>query len=91
MHLVALTHVDNRQQTVVVRQDMANHSMAKLLALAARLAALVRWQLASVQRQLALVAREAWGQQFVVAWVEGYDFYSSRRRRRLLRASSSDD
>lgn len=83
MHLVALTHVDNRQQTVVW-QGVANHSMPRPLALVARLAALVH-------RQLVLVAREAWGQRFVVAWVEGYDFFSSRRRRRLLRASSSDD
>lgn len=64
MHLVALTHVDNRLQTVVVRQDVANHSMRRqvallrwqlasmprLLALAAIQAALVRWQLALVQR-----------------------------------------
>lgn len=77
MHLVALTHVDNQQQTVVLWQDVANHSMARQVAL-------LRWQLASV-------AILAWGQRFVVAWVEGYDFYSSRRRRRLLRASSSDD
>lgn len=84
MYLVALTHVDNRLQTVVVRQDVAKHSMARQVALVARLAALVR-------RQLVLVAREAWGQRFVVAWAERYDFYSSRRRRRLLRASSSDD
>ena len=62
MHLVALTHVDNRQQTVV-RQGVVNHSMR----------------------------RQAWGQRFVVAWTERYDFYSSRRRRRLVRASSSDD
>lgn len=84
MHLVALTHVDNRLQTVVVRQDVAKHSMPRLLAR-------LRWQLVLVQRQLALVAREAWGQRIVVAWAEGYDFYSSRRRRRLVRASSSDD
>ena len=63
MHLVALTHVDNRLQTVV-RQDVAKHSMRRplarlrrqlasmprLLALAAIQAALVRWQLALVQR-----------------------------------------
>lgn len=84
MHLVALTHVDNRQQMVVLWQDVVNHSMARPLVLAAR-------QVVLVQRQLALVAREAWGQRFVVAWTERYDFYSSRRRRRLLRASSSDD
>lgn len=83
MYLVALTHVDNRQQTVV-QQDVANHSMARPLALAAR-------QVVLVQRQLASMAREVWGQRFVVAWAEGYDFYSFRRRRRLLRASSSDD
>ena len=77
MYLVALTHVDNRLQTVV-RQGVANHSMPRPLALVARLAALVH-------RQLVLVAREAWGQRFVVAWVEGYDFFSSRRRRRLAR------
>lgn len=56
MHLVALTHVDNRQQ-MVVQQGVANHSMAREvalvprpLALVAKQAALLRWQLASVQR-----------------------------------------
>ena len=84
MHLVALTHVDNRLQTVVLWQDVTKHSMRRPLALVAR-------PFARLRRQLALVAREAWRQRFVVAWAEGYDFYSSRRRRRLLRASSSDD
>ena len=51
MYLVALTHVDNRQQTVVVRQDVANHSMRRLLAL-------LRWQLASMPRPFASVARQ---------------------------------
>lgn len=90
MHLVALTHVDNRQQTVVW-QGVANHSVARPLALVARLAALVHRQFVLVRRQIVLVAREAWRQRFVVTWAEGYDFFSSRRRRRLLRASSSDD
>lgn len=56
MHLVALTHVDNRLQTVV-RQGVAKYSMRRLLAsvprplaLVAKQAALLRWQLASVQR-----------------------------------------
>lgn len=98
MHLVALTHVDNRQQTVVLWQDVANHSMRRQVALLRRqLASMrrplarLRWQLASMPRLFALVAREVWRQRFVVVWAEGYDFYSSRRRRRLVRASSSDD
>lgn len=64
MHLVALTHVDNQQQTVVLWQDVANHSMARQvalvprpLALVAKQAALLRWQLASVRWQLASVQR----------------------------------
>lgn len=36
MHLVALTHVDNRQQTVVLWQDVAKHSMRRPLALVHR-------------------------------------------------------
>lgn len=64
MHLVALTHVDNRLQTVVLWQDVVNHSMARQvalvprpLALVAKQAALLRWQLASVRWQLASVQR----------------------------------
>lgn len=63
MYLVALTHVDNRLQTVVW-QGVANHSVARQvalvprpLALVAKQAALLRWQLASVRWQLASVQR----------------------------------
>lgn len=56
MHLVALTHVDNRQQTVV-QQGVANHSMARLFASVARQVALLRWQLASMSRQVASMRR----------------------------------
>lgn len=52
MHLVALTHVDNRQQTVVLWQDVANHSMARQVAQVARQVALVPRPLALVHRQL---------------------------------------
>ena len=104
MHLVALTHVDNRQQSVV-RQDVAKHSMrrplarlhwqlasmARQVALVPRPLARLRQQLALVRRQVVLVEREAWGLRSVVAWAERYDFYSSRRRRRLFSSPSSDD
>ena len=60
MHLVALTHVDNRQQTVV-RQGVAKHSVARQVASVPRPFASVARQVALLRWQLALVAREAWG------------------------------
>lgn len=58
MHLVALTHVDNQLQTVV-RQGVANHSMARQVALVPRPLALLRWQLASVPRSFDSETRQA--------------------------------